>query len=186
MPSAKVTITRFNRSILKLGALTITVLEPAETTVEQIEGDIIEILARVSENEVMQENTAYVVAEIVGMGAKLVYGDTRTRSKEKLLLPRPAKLARVGVVKTSSLKYDSRLGGVVFREEDIEWYTVPREVYVFDPRLEIGEDVAFVILETDLGRTIVKTADLSKFTTIESTEVTLAPSIDEAPSSREK
>lgn len=162
MPSARVTITRFARETLELGSLKISVLKPREVIVEKLEGDVLETLARVSENEASREDVAYVVAEIAGAGARLVYGDTRLRDREKQLFPRPARLARVGVVKIDALKFDPKIGAIVFKEDSVEWHQVGEEVYVIDARLEASGDVAFVILETDLGRTAVKMIDFSK------------------------
>lgn len=162
MPGTAVTITRFAREVISLGPLKLPILKPIETIVENIEGDILEILARVSEREIAREDVAYVVAEIKGGGSRLVYGDTRLKSKDKLALPKPSRLIRVGVVRTSSLKYNTKLGGLVFKEDNIEWYPVSGDLYVLEYPVEAESDVAFVILETDLGTTILRIADLSR------------------------
>ncbi|MEM1904200.1 MAG: hypothetical protein QXN05_02940 [Acidilobaceae archaeon] len=162
MTVVKVIVTKFGRRTLKVGPVKLSVLEPIEVRSEQFEGDIIEVLARISESEVFKEGVVYVVAEIIGTGARLVYGDAKERGKEKALFPRPAKLLEVGAVRISSLKYDQKLGGVVFRENDVEWHVVTENVYVFDSCIEVEEGVAFVVLKTDLGKAVVKTLDLSK------------------------
>lgn len=162
MTVVKVTVTRFGKSVLEVGPVRLTTLKPIEVSTEHVEGDVIEVLAKISESEALREEVAYVVVEIAGAGAKLIYGDTKERGRERALLPRPARLLKVGVVRLGSLKYDPRLGAVVFEEKDVEWHAVEGDVYVFDSRVEVEGDVAFVVLETDLGRAVVKTVDLSK------------------------
>ena len=150
MPQLNVTIMRFRRVPVTIGDVRLTLLKLEGREERQVYGDPLEVVARIMEEE-LKSNVDYVLLEVSGHGFRSYFGEG-SRSGGIQLFPKPSRLRRIGLVRSSKLELGA--GYYRFRESDIEWFGVGEEYYVYDSIVEAPEDVIFLVVDTVDGRSI--------------------------------
>ena len=157
MPSINIKIRRFIRETINVADIKLTVLKLVEEEEKQVYGDPLEVVARILEEEPGSKSLDYVTIEVQDQNSKRIVGEGFKRRGGVLAYPKPAQLRRVGIVRTQTLKPAGETGYYKFREEDIEWYSIEDErIHVHDLTIEAPQNIAFLVIETNEGRSIAR------------------------------
>ena len=173
MEKVRLVIRRFKASKVKAGPVHVGVLrlvniEKREESLEKGR-DAIELALEHVEHGPEPYSFVEVIIEVGG--ARLVIGEGEGSGDRRLSF-RPERLLRVGVVRRKALKPVSdveeyQAPGVSafhFKLDDVEWYKVRGNVYVYEGYVELGDgagDVVLVILETETGRRYLRPSAFS-------------------------
>lgn len=178
MAALKVRVRRYKAEELVVDGVVIGVLRLVSEKHSEASGDALDILLSVAESEARERGSDVDYFEVIVEGGEVrrVLGEGPRYTWGKRLAFRPERLLRVGIVRRSILKpiteplprrepgseekAESAEGAYVFKLEDVEWHSIEGDVYVYEGTLtykdESGNDIVFVVLETESGRRYLK------------------------------
>ncbi len=155
---AIVNIRVFQPEIIKIRNIVLKIYKPvdSETRLEEItvytSRDVIDALneriERMKKKLARELPKGLIDIQIEGKGFALHLGDYTEETEEKriLIFPRPSRLMRLGVLRTSQ------------EEVKVEWIkkSFRNELYVYEGFLEIPKGIDAVVLETENGTRVLK------------------------------
>ena len=139
------------------GGVSIEVLRPVKEYSTEEAGDPVDVILRVSEASSKASTGDYFEVIVEDREVKRIMGESPRRGQRQrkgvdMIFPRPARLLRVGILKSGQAEGE---GGSQFRLEDAEWHAPRGVVYVYEGRVRIGSNVDAVVVDTDAGREII-------------------------------
>ncbi|MCE4601504.1 MAG: hypothetical protein F7C38_08140 [Desulfurococcales archaeon] len=163
--NVKVTIKWFISDKKTYGPVEIGVLRPGREYESVEVGSPIEILLNVIEKSTKSREGDYFEVTVEAPGIIEVMGESPKYRSQRMLFPRPARLVRVGILRSERIGSLPSVSGdyIVFKRDDLEWYEEGEEVYVYEGSLQASEDVVLVYIETALGPRILIPPGREKF-----------------------
>ncbi len=153
----KVTLRYFKPVKVKVGPVELLCLAlDSEKNVEVGEvasvDDAIAEVARLSYNEAKAHKDYIVEAEAKLNGVTISDSSGTVKEADFVLSNMPAALKKVGVVRRKDV-----LEGL--NSEEIEWYTAPPGLFVYEGTINVDGDWGFLVLVTDKGEHIITPYD---------------------------
>ncbi len=180
MATLKVRVRRYRADELVVGGLVIGVLRLEAEKQAEATGNSLDVLLSVAEAEARGRGAGTDYYEVIVEGGEVrrILGEGPRYTWGKRLAFKPERLLRVGIVRRSALKpitsppppeelvgeeeqaETASEGAYVFKLDDVEWYDVDGDVYVYEGTLTFQNqeegDVVLVVLETETGRRYLK------------------------------
>ncbi|MCE4624342.1 MAG: hypothetical protein F7C35_00550 [Desulfurococcales archaeon] len=159
-PVVKVKVRWFKRARVKVSGVELDVLKPVKEIEREEVGAPLDVLMRVAE-ELSTTGGGTFEVEVEG-GVRRVFGEEKapepSDSEVSMLFPRPARLKSIAVVRFNALEEASEGGVSVFavKEDKLRFAKVKSELYVYEGRIKAPDDVYLIVLDTDLGRRLVR------------------------------
>ena len=124
-------------------------------------GNPLDILLNIVERLARKADGDYFEV-IVQDGSREIMGESPRYTGKRSLFLYPVKIKRLAVVKYKDLKpADNNSGGEAdvfsIKEEDIKWRRFRKEYYVYEGKIEAGDEVYLIIIDTEAGRRIIRT-----------------------------
>jgi len=157
----KVKIRIYEETEVRISGVTIGALSLVEEKEIDALGDPLDVLMRVSEEQARARKGSYVEVVIQGSDATYIMGESPRYRWRRRLTMSPERLVRVGIVKQGKVEGEGS-GLIRFKLNEVTWRRAPKNLYVFEGRVEAGEEVALVILETESSRAYVRPVTLQR------------------------
>ncbi len=160
-PIVDVVVKWFAKDTLKVRNIEIDVLKVEKSRELKEAGSPLDVLMNITERLSTQEKSMF---EVTTSGERTsIIGEFPSEGKTEMqmLFPRPARLRRVGVITLKTLLdkgMSNESAAFTLTEDMIKYYKVRDEVYVYEGKVRAPRDVYLLILETDLGRRVLRLA----------------------------
>jgi len=161
MVKMRAVVRGYNAEHLRLGDVSFTALKKVYEDKREFTSYPMDFVDTVT--KAMRGKYSYVEVEISGMEStltKIVRGENPSYHGTRPLFYRPARLKRVGILRLSRVRekgFDRQGYATLKLDEDLKWYEVKGEYYVFEGSIEVPQDVVYVVFETEYGRRWVRT-----------------------------
>ncbi len=140
---------RYKRERSRIGPIVLDIYVLEEE--ENIEGDIVDILADLSERYGNTPELLFEIVDITSRGEERSVAAYTSAKGGKILFQRPARLRRVILIDENVVRSQAPTP-----IEKLPSYAPPREVYVFAGEIASERSgVAGVLLETDMGSRLI-------------------------------
>ncbi len=179
MATLKVRVRRYKAEELVVGGVVIGVLRLEVEKQAEATGNSLDVLLSVAEAEARGRGAGTDYYEVIVEGGEVrrVLGEGPRYTWGKRLAFKPERLLRVGIVRKGVLKpitspppeelaggeeqaETASEGAYVFKLDDVEWYNVDENIYVYEGTLTFKDqeesDIVLVVLETESGRRYVR------------------------------
>jgi len=151
----KIMIDWYKRTTVSLNEVKFEVLRPIEKEEEETKGDPLNTLYKLGEEKLKKRKGDFFMITIETPESKYVLGEGLKDRTTRLLYNVPTRLLKVGVIKVGKTKSGGE-GYFILRDEDIEWYDIKEETYIYDGPLKVGEGIEAVVFETSMDRRVIK------------------------------
>ncbi len=159
---SKVRIVWYSSEKRRYGPVELGVLIPARKYESSEIGDPIEIiLSHIEKGSKMKEGDFYEI-KVEAPGITEIVGESPKYKSQRGLFMKPAKLLRIGILKKESLKTTSEGEYLIVPLDQLEWYDVEDDVYVYEGQLNADNDVIGVLIETEEGSRFIIPAGRDK------------------------
>lgn len=152
----RVKVVWYELSEIAYGGVSLEVLRPVKEYVTEEAGDPVDLILRVSEESSKASLGDYFEVIVEDREMRRIMGEAPRRGyKQKKgverIFPRPSRLLRVGILKGKSRVEGAMELGI----EDAEWHSPRANLYIYEGKVKLGDDVVALIIDTENGRSII-------------------------------
>ena len=153
----KLIVRCFKASEARVKGVRLTLLKLESVDHFEESSDAYDAIAGITEAYTKEKGCDYVEVEVEGHHSRILYGDSREYQGSRMLFPRPARLYRLGLLRSDNPRLRRVEGYYVIEDSSIEWYRPRGKYYVFESKVEAPEEVLYIIVDTEYGRRWIRT-----------------------------
>ena len=153
----KLVVKCFKTGKARIGGVKLSLLKLVTVDSFEESGDVYDAVAGITDAYTKEKGCDYVEVDIESHHSKIYYGDSPEYQGSRMLFPRPARLHRIGILRSSNPKLKRVEGYYVIDDSSLEWYRLRGKYYVFESRVEAPEDILYIVVDTEYGRRWVRT-----------------------------